>query len=209
MRLLAYGDRAVLIEVDGRPAELREALQSALAGRPGIEDLVPAARTLLVRYDPSRIDRATLDAAISAAAAAIRLDRLDGLGTDRPLVTVPVRYDGPDLAAVAESAGVSTDEVIARHIRADYVVAFCGFAPGFAYLTGLDPSLHVARLESPRASVPAGAVGVAGEYTAAYPRSSPGGWRLIGRTDVALWDLSRPDPALLTPGVRVRFEAVR
>jgi 5-oxoprolinase (ATP-hydrolysing) subunit B len=206
MRLLAYGDRAVLVEVDGRPAALRAALQQALAGHPGVEDLVPAARTLLVRYDPSRIDRATLDAAIEAAAAGPEPDRPDA---DRPLVTVPVRYDGPDLAAVAELAGLSTDEVIARHVRAEYVVAFCGFAPGFAYLTGLDPSLQVARLDSPRAAVPAGAVGIAGEYTAAYPRPSPGGWRLIGRTDAALWDLGRPDPALLTPGSRVRFEAVR
>jgi KipI family sensor histidine kinase inhibitor len=207
MRLLDYGDRAVLIEVDGPPAALREALLQTLAGHAGIEDLVPAARTLLVRFDPRRIDRATLNAAI--AAATVRADQPDRLDAPRPAVIVPVHYDGPDLDAVAAGSGLSTDEVIARHIGAEYVVAFCGFAPGFAYLTGLDPRLHVARLDSPRAAVPAGAVGVAGEYTAAYPRSSPGGWRLIGRTDAALWDLNRPDPALLTPGARVRFEATR
>jgi 5-oxoprolinase (ATP-hydrolysing) subunit B len=202
MRLLPYGDRAVLVEVDGRPAALRE----ALAGQPGLEDLVPAARTLLVRFDPSRTDRVAVHAAIEAAAAAA------GADTDTraaQLVTLPVRYDGPDLEAVAELVGCSTDDVIARHLRCEYIVAFCGFAPGFAYLTGLDPRLHVARLDSPRASVPAGAVGIAGEYTAAYPRPSPGGWRLIGRTDAALWELARPDPALLMPGTRVRFEATR
>jgi KipI family sensor histidine kinase inhibitor len=119
-----------------------------------------------------------------------------------------VRYDGPDLAAVAERAGRPEAEVIARHTAGDYRVAFCGFAPGFAYLTGLDPSLHVPRLARPRTRVPAGSVGIAGEYTAAYPRPSPGGWHLLGRTDADLWDLARAEPALLTPGTRVRFEAI-
>jgi 5-oxoprolinase (ATP-hydrolysing) subunit B len=144
-------------------------------------------------------------AAVAAAAAGTAgpADRQPGVG---PRVTLAVYYDGADLADVAQLAGCSVDEVVRRHSGAEYTVAFCGFAPGFAYLTGLDPSLHVPRLSTPRARVPAGAVGVAGEYTAAYPRASPGGWRLIGRTDAALWSLERADPALLVPGTRVRFE---
>jgi KipI family sensor histidine kinase inhibitor len=123
-----------------------------------------------------------------------------------PLVTLTVHYDGADLADVAQLTGYSVDEVVRRHRAAEYTVAFCGFAPGFAYLTGLDPTLQVPRLSTPRADVPAGAVGIAGEYTAAYPRPSPGGWRLIGRTDARLWSLGRAEPALLVAGTRVRFE---
>lgn len=204
MRLLTFGDRAVLVEVDGRPSALRE----ALLGTPGLEDLVPAARTLLVRFDPARTDRAAVHRAIETAVAASIDGDAPAAAARRP-VTVPVRYDGPDLAAVAELADCSVDEVVNRHCDAHYEVAFCGFAPGFAYLTGLDPRLQVARLDRPRPRVEAGAVGLAGEYTAAYPRSSPGGWRLIGRTDAALWDIDRAEPALLTPGTPVRFEAVR
>ncbi|HVU92653.1 MAG TPA: allophanate hydrolase subunit 1, partial [Jatrophihabitans sp.] len=121
------------------------------------------------------------------------------------LVELAVEYDGPDLAATAAELGLSPAELVRRHAAGEYVVAFCGFAPGFAYLTGLDPALHVPRLAEPRTRVPAGAVGIAGEFTGVYPRPSPGGWRLLGRTDAVLWDLDRTPPALLPPGTRVRF----
>jgi KipI family sensor histidine kinase inhibitor len=197
MRLLPYGDRAVLIEVDGPPADLR----AALLGVTGIEETVPAARTLLVRFDPGQTDPARIAAAAEAAV-------LDGPSEQATTtVTLQVVYDGADLTAVAEHAACSVDEVISRHLAGEYTVAFCGFAPGFAYLTGLDERLHVPRRASPRTSVPAGAVAIAGEYTAAYPRPSPGGWQLLGHTTAVLWDTGRADPALLVPGTRVRFEA--
>jgi KipI family sensor histidine kinase inhibitor len=120
-------------------------------------------------------------------------------------VELAVNYDGPDLVRVADEVGISVAELVRVHADADYTVAFCGFAPGFAYLAGLDPTLRVARLAQPRTSVPPGSVGIAGDYTGVYPRSSPGGWRLLGTTDAALWDTRRTPPALLTPGTAVRF----
>jgi KipI family sensor histidine kinase inhibitor len=161
------------------------------AGR--IAELVPAARTVLVEASPLP-DLATLLAGLPPAPAAVG-----------PLVELPVDYDGADLAEVAALSGLDAGEVARRHAAADYTVAFCGFAPGFAYLTGLPPELHVARRDTPRTAVPAGSVAVAGEFTGVYPRRSPGGWRLLGRTDAALWDAGREPPALLAPGTRVRF----
>ncbi|MGH8960415.1 MAG: 5-oxoprolinase subunit PxpB [Jatrophihabitantaceae bacterium] len=194
-----YGDTAVLLEPAEPSAVL--GLRDALAGLPGVDELVPAARTLLVRFDPAGTHA---EAVRSAAAAA---GRVDGAAVAGERVDLPVRYDGADLDAVAQAAGCSVAAVIERHADGEYTVAFCGFAPGFAYLTGLDPELHVSRLPSPRTRVPAGSVGIAGEFTGVYPRSSPGGWRLIGRTDATLWDLDREPPALLAPGTRVRFLA--
>jgi len=197
--VLPYGDTAVLVEPDDPAAVL--GLRDAAAGVDGVLEVVPAARTLLVRFDP----RATTVTTVRAA--------LDGMPTAGPrarqaagpVVELPVRYDGPDLDAVAEQVGCSVAALIERHAAARYTVAFCGFSPGFAYLTGLDPALHVPRLASPRTSVPAGSVAIAGEFTGVYPRASPGGWRLLGRTDAALWDLARNPPALLVPGTLVRF----
>jgi KipI family sensor histidine kinase inhibitor len=123
-------------------------------------------------------------------------------------VVVEVRYDGEDLEEVASLTGLSSSEVVARHVGGAYVSAFCGFAPGFAYLTGLDPSLRVARRDSPRTRVPAGAVAIADEYTAVYPRESPGGWRIIGHTSTPVWDLAADPPTLLAPATRVRFVQV-
>jgi KipI family sensor histidine kinase inhibitor len=120
-----------------------------------------------------------------------------------------VVYGGEDLDDVAELAGLSREEVVAAHAGGDYVVAFCGFAPGFGYLTGLDERLHVPRRDSPRKRVPAGAVAVADTFTAVYPRPSPGGWQLIGHTGETLWDTDRDPPALLVPGTRVRFTETR
>ncbi|HEY3737186.1 MAG TPA: 5-oxoprolinase subunit PxpB [Jatrophihabitans sp.] len=193
MRVLPYGERAVLIETE-TPLALRDALASAA----GVVEIVPASRTLLVRFDPQR---ATAEDVAALAARPVP----PASATVGELIKLPVTYDGVDLEAVAAETRLSLEEVIARHSSGEYVVAFCGFAPGFAYLTGLDPALHLPRLAEPRTSVPAGSVAIAAEFTGVYPRSSPGGWRLLGRTETTLWDVARPDPALLSPGTRVRF----
>ncbi|MDQ1752899.1 MAG: hypothetical protein QOE71_3955 [Pseudonocardiales bacterium] len=200
-RLLPYGDRAVLIELSA--AEEVIAVRNGLS-RPalaGIVAVVPAARTVLVEFDPAIISRVALSELVETAVAAAAPDVIM---TSDP-VTLPVYYDGADLAEIAARVGESVEAVIARHTKPDYIVQFCGFSPGFAYLTGLDHRLQLPRLDSPRPSVPAGSVGVAGEFTGVYPRSSPGGWRLLGHTDATLFDPGRSQPATLTPGTRVRF----
>jgi KipI family sensor histidine kinase inhibitor len=125
---------------------------------------------------------------------------------DTPELVIPVRYDGPDLAAVAGAAGLSAGQVVALHSGAVYEVAFCGFAPGFGYLTGLPEPLHMPRRATPRTTVPAGSVAIAAGYAAVYPGASPGGWHLLGATDLILFDPVRDPPALLAPGTRVRFD---
>jgi len=214
MRVLRCGDRAVLVEVDDLAQVV--ALGAALRSAPpaGVVEVVPAARTLLLRYDPARTSHDALAAAVSRSGAQV----LAGPGPHDPaphaparpggVVEVPVRYDGEDLAEVAELVGIDPEEVVRRHSAAEYTCAFCGFAPGFAYLTGLDPLLRVPRRSSPRQAVPAGAVAVADGFTAVYPRSSPGGWRILGATDLPVWDLDRSTPALIVPGARVRFVAL-
>lgn len=157
------------------------------AALPGVVELVPAARTVLVRFDPARTSARELESAITD------LDLASGASGDERSVSIDVVYDGEDLAEVAELLGVSPAEVIARHQRARWQVAFSGFAPGFGYLAGDDPLFDVPRRSSPRTRVPVGSVALAGEFTGVYPRSSPGGWQLIGRTDAVLWDLDR-DP---------------
>jgi KipI family sensor histidine kinase inhibitor len=194
MRVRPYGDAALLLEPDDPAAVL--GLAAALQDRPGVLEVVPAARTVLVRAEPAALPALARVGDADAAPTAARAGQL---------VELTVDYDGPDLVATAAEAGLSPAELVRRHAGGEYVVAFCGFAPGFAYLTGLDPALHVPRLAEPRTRVPAGAVGVAGGFTGVYPRPSPGGWRLLGRTDAALWDLDRTPPALLPPGTRVRF----
>jgi KipI family sensor histidine kinase inhibitor len=199
MRLLPAGERALLVELDDLDAVL--GLHAALEATPprGVTELVPAAQTLLVAFDPAATDEARL-------ATALRETRFEpGARADGPLVEIPVEYDGEDLADVAAASGLAADEVARLHAAGEYVVAFCGFAPGFGYLTGLDERLHVPRRESPRTRVPAGAVAIADRFTAVYPRASPGGWRLIGHTGATLWDVDRDPPALLSPGTRVRF----
>ena len=192
MSLRRVGDDGWLVELPDGAAVA--ALHAAMLGRPGIAESVPGWSTLLLRTTDGSAP--LLPDAVSLAAPEPRE------------VEIPVRYDGPDLADVARRTGLSEDEVVARHMGATYTVAFLGFAPGFPYLRGLDPALRVPRHETPRTSVPAGSVGVAGEQTGIYPRSSPGGWRLLGRTDVVLFDLDRDPPALLAAGDRVRFVAV-
>jgi KipI family sensor histidine kinase inhibitor len=201
MRLLPCGERAVLVELEDLDAVL--GLHAALAGGPpaGVTELVPAARTLLVRFDPRATDAARLGAALEAVSFT------PGASPEGETVEIPVTYDGEDLDDVASLSGLSRDEVIEAHAAGEYVVAFCGFAPGFGYLTGLDERLHVPRRDDPRTRVPAGAVAIADRFAAVYPRASPGGWQLIGSTDEPLWDVDRDPPARLTPGTKVRFVA--
>jgi KipI family sensor histidine kinase inhibitor len=201
MRVLPYGDRALLVELPdlAAVAAVRGALERSPL--PGQRDLVAAARTVLVVLDrpPVATDTAVLgDLSLDPAAAP----------ADAPEVELPVVFDGPDLADVAERTGRSTRAVVETLTSTQLTAAFVGFAPGFAYLTGLPPELHVPRRATPRTRVPAGAVGLAGPFAGAYPRASPGGWQLVGRTDAVLFDVDRSPPALLVPGVRVRFRQV-
>ncbi|WP_410617152.1 5-oxoprolinase subunit B family protein [Amycolatopsis sp. lyj-109] len=200
VRLLPCGRRAVLVELDDVLG-----FQAALTQSPpdGVVELVPAARTLLVRYDPSVTNAERLGALLR------QVSPVDRVAAETGEVVIPVVYDGEDLADVAAETGSSVPSLISRHTAGAYVSAFCGFAPGFAYLTGSDPALHVSRRSSPRTRIPAGSVAIASEYSAVYPSASPGGWRLLGRTDVPVWDVERDPPNLLPPGTRVRFTAVR
>ncbi|SEC26375.1 urea amidolyase family protein [Microbacterium hydrocarbonoxydans] len=201
MRILTASDRALLVEA----ADLDEAMRLNLAwdGVRGVVERIPGARTVLVRFDPLVVSAAELAHAL--AATEIDAAQLPATGE----VTVPVRYDGEDLDEAASLLGVSADELVSRHLAADWKVAFSGFAPGFGYVVSSDPLFDVPRRSSPRTRVPAGSVALAGPFTGVYPRESPGGWQLIGRTDALMWDIDRDPPALLSPGTTVRFEQVR
>lgn len=196
MRLRPYGERAVLCEVPDHA--LVPGLRAAAAALDGVAEVVAGAQTLLVVADTG----ASLDALHSALG---RLEPVAPARTAAGQVVVDVAYDGPDLDEVAARCRLSVDEVVALHSGAEYTVRFCGFVPGFAYLDGLPERLHVPRRDDPRTSIPAGSVAIAGEFAGVYPRPSPGGWRLLGRTDAVLWDADREPPALLAPGTRVRF----
>lgn len=176
---------------------------------PGILDIAPAYATLLLRFDPFvHAGRDELRHALSGALRAGDPAPAAGVWCE---VEIPVCYGGehgPDLDAVAAHAGLSRDEVVARHAGAGYTVAMLGFAPGFPYLLGLDPALHVPRRANPRTRVPSGSVAIGGAQTGIYPRELPGGWHLIGRTPRALFDPARNPPCLLAPGDRVRFRTI-
>ncbi|MEU4190528.1 allophanate hydrolase subunit 1 [Kribbella sp. NPDC026611] len=195
MRILPAGDRALLVEL----ADLDEVLgyYAALAAAPpaDVVDIVPAARTVLVT---TRGSLEVLSRSLLAVTPA------DGSRSAGSLLELPVTYDGEDLRDVARMLSCSVDEVIARHCGEEWTVAFCGFSPGFGYLTGAG-EWDIARRESPRTKVPAGAVALAGEFSGVYPRESPGGWQLIGRTTVRIFDQDRDPAALFHPGRRVRF----
>lgn len=202
LRVLPSGDTALLVELDGLAEVL--ALYAALSEQPatGVVDLVPAGRTLLVVTDPRAT---TLERVDSWVRSTPPRPGTRGGGEE---VEIPVRYDGEDLADVAGLLGCDEAEVVRRHTAAEWTVAFCGFAPGFGYLTADDGGWDIPRRSSPRTRVPTGSVALAGEFSGVYPRESPGGWQLVGRTDVAVFDLDRDPPALFTPGTRVRFRAV-
>jgi KipI family sensor histidine kinase inhibitor len=200
VRFLPAGRSALLVEVDGlaevRALQAEIGRQRAAGWAPSLADLVPGARTIL------------LDGLADAAAAVRDISSWTippvPVG-HRPVTEIRCRYDGPDLAAVAAQWDVSVPAAVAMHASLAHEVAFCGFAPGFPYIAGLGPGREIARRDSPRAMVPAGSVAVGGVYTGIYPRASPGGWQLIGRTDAVLWDPGRDPAALLTAGDRVRF----
>jgi KipI family sensor histidine kinase inhibitor len=199
------GDAAVLVDADDLPGAL--AVHRRLRASPpaGLVDLVPAARTVLVKVRPGT-DLRALERDIRGCVERSGGDR-DGAGPGA-LVEIGVHYDGEDLEDVAAHAGCAVADVIAAHTGQTWTVAFSGFAPGFGYLVGEHDRLTVPRREVPRTAVPAGAVGLAGPFSGVYPRSSPGGWQLIGRTDERIWDVERPVPALFTPGTAVRFTSI-
>ncbi|MFF9810050.1 allophanate hydrolase subunit 1 [Streptomyces coeruleorubidus] len=202
MRVLPVGEDALLVEVssgDEAQALHAELLRRRAEGSLSAREIVPAARTVLLDG---------LDAPGRVAAELTAAELPPAPPRPREAVEIPVRYDGPDLADVAAHWGVPVREVARIHARTEFRVAFCGFAPGFGYLTGLPPRYDVPRRSTPRTAVPAGSVALAGPYTGVYPRSSPGGWQLIGTTDAVLWDHTRVPAALLSPGTRVRFVPV-
>ena len=229
-RVLPFGGRALLVELTGTAAvhrlwrDLWAAREAGDGSLRGVEEIVPGAGTVLVAVGPAPADLSPLAAFLASRAAAAEDAAGAGVGgTGRPPgqagerdpvaagvteVTVRVVYDGQDLAHVADLAGISPAEVVERHCGSRYTVAFLGFAPGFAYLEGLDPVLGVPRRAEPRASVPAGSVAVANGMSAVYPAAMPGGWHLIGRTDSVMFDPGRVRPALLGTGDRVRFVPV-
>lgn len=199
MRLLPCAGSGLLVELDDLDAVL--ALYAELAEDPpeGVVDLVPAARTLLLRIDPARTDPERVARAVRG------VEPRSGHRPDAGRLEIPVTYDGEDLAEVGRLTGLGERGVVEAHTAQEWTVAFCGFAPGFAYLVGTDDRLTVPRRADPRTRVPARSVALAGGFTGVYPRESPGGWQLIGRTSVRPWDLERDPPALLVPGLSVTF----
>jgi KipI family sensor histidine kinase inhibitor len=213
-RLLRCGERGVLVEVKDLDTvlSLNELVTGLVNQGHGawhrVLDVVPAARTLLVTTSSeSALATLRVDLAALLRAQAIQggLAIREGRGPGSVTIEIPVHYDGPDLEDVSELTGLTVGEVIAAHTGRPWRVAFGGFAPGFAYLAEGDPRLNVPRRSTPRTVVPAGAVGLAGPFSGIYPRPSPGGWQLLGHTDLALWETERQPPALLQPGYYVRF----
>jgi KipI family sensor histidine kinase inhibitor len=201
--VLDYGDQALLLQFDSTAEVLAWTAAVREAALPGVLDIVPASRTVLVKLDGPRH--------LSAVRRRLRTLRVDAdmvatAPPDEP-TSIDVVYDGADLAEVADRTGLTTAQVINAHTATPWRVGFSGFTPGFAYLVGGDPRLAVPRRPESRPSVAAGAVGLAGEFSVINPRRFPGGWQLIGHTDAVLWDIDRPNPALLTPGMWVQFRA--
>lgn len=199
-----YGDQALLLEFDSTAAVLAWTDTLQHAGLPGVLDIVPASKTVLLKLAGPRYLAPTRQRLKN-----LRLHRPvdEQARAGQPDVVIEVTYDGADLADVAALTGLSVDEVVAAHTGTHWQVGFGGFAPGFAYLIGGDPRLQVPRRAEPRTRVPAGSVGLAGEFSGVYPRESPGGWQLIGRTSAVLFDVTRAQPALLSPGMTVAFRA--
>ncbi|MFC5578476.1 5-oxoprolinase subunit PxpB [Lysobacter niabensis] len=214
--LEAIADDALLLRIGDRidaktNARVRALCERIRSRRPAwLRDLVPAYASAGVFFDALLIDASEAEAWLRDQLAALPSDASLATATAR-IVDIPVVYGGeagPDLESAAAELGITASQLAQRHAAGEYTVAMIGFAPGFPYLLGLDPALALPRLASPRTSVPAGSVGIGGAQTGIYPRESPGGWRLIGRTPLVLFDPTQEPPALLTPGDRVRFVAV-
>ena len=199
MRFLPVSLTTILVELTDLDETL--ALFASLQASPidSITEMVPAARTLMIRFRPERASASELAARIQTRDLSAKIE------PSEHVVEIPVRYDGEDLNDVAELTGLSVEEVIRRHTESEFTVAFCGFAPGFGYLVGGDPALIVPRRKSPRTRIPAGSVALAGAFSGVYPQASPGGWQIIGTTPVKMWDIDREPGALFQPGYRVRF----
>ena len=215
-RLVQAGDSVTIVEFEERIDERVNAQAIALANRveraqiAGVRDIVPTYRSVAVYFDPLRIDYAALQEALSRAGEHLVSEGATGRATGAP-VRIPVRYGGehgPDLGDVAAFAGLSEAEVVAKHVAVSYRVFMMGFVPGFPYMGTVDATIAAPRRTTPRVRVPAGSVGIAGSQTGIYPTETPGGWQLIGRTDVPLFDLSRPAPFLLKAGDTVQFYPV-
>jgi len=216
MRIEPLGDRAVQIVLGDAPDEPTRRRVAAASRRlaearlPGIIECVPGFTSLTIHYDPVQLplsDSGWLGSSLTDLLEALD----DSAGDDGRLLEIPVCYGGelgPDLESVASLHGLTADEAIELHAAGDYRVHLIGFVPGFPYLGGLDPKLATPRRESPRTVVPAGSVGIGGAQTGIYPVESPGGWQLIGRTPLRLFDAHRDPPALLRAGDRVRFVPV-
>jgi inhibitor of KinA len=211
-RITALGDRALLVEIDTQidvaANERALALAGALRARPldGVLDIVPAYASIAVHIDPARLDLRTATALVRTCLEQPAI--LPPAATPHALTEIPVCYDaafGPDLTAIAARAGCSTEDAAALHAGRVYRVFMLGFLPGFAYMGAVDERIATPRHPTPRARVAAGSVGIAGSQTGIYPRESPGGWQIIGRTPVSLFDARRTPPALLAPGASVRF----
>jgi KipI family sensor histidine kinase inhibitor len=179
-----------------------------LAALPGVREIVPGYATLTVFFDPATANAEALRGWLMDAGREVGRPGGREVGRSGTTIRIPVRYDGPDLDFVAARTGLTRSEVIERHTARDYRVYLLGFAPGFAYLGDLDPRLILPRRAEPRTRVPAGSVAIAGAQTAVYPLGTPGGWHLLGRTTLRLFDPARDPPVLLHPGDQVRFQAI-
>lgn len=200
MKLHRVGEAALLVETSD--AAQAQALRSAVLALaiPGLHELVPGQSSLLIAADPLAVDMDSL----AARLVGLRVEAEPPQPREHEFLT---HYSGEDLAVVAKLSRLDPAEVVRRHTAVAYEVAFLGFAPGFAYLTGLDAALHLPRRAEPRTRVPAGSVAIADGFTGIYPQASPGGWHILGHAAVQLFDASRAEPALLAPGDRVRFKA--
>jgi 5-oxoprolinase (ATP-hydrolysing) subunit B len=198
--IVSMGTHSLHARLEGyHPAALAVALRDLNID--GVSDVVPAETTLLVRCE----NHGARESVLFRLEEVIQsLDQFT-LNVDPSPIEIAVRYDGEDLSAIAQQCGISIEETINRHVAGEYLAEFCGFAPGFAYLSGLDPVLQIPRRDTPRTRVPAGSVSIAAMYSAVYPSESPGGWHLIGSTSAAVWNAGRNPPALIEPGRRVRF----
>lgn len=201
-RFLPAGSDALLVELDDLETTLTFFDRLRAAPPEGVKELVPAARTVMIRFDPLVTNRPTIAAFVARIDLSLRSAR-QGETFD-----IPLTYDGEDLGEVAEFLGWSVEELIRRHTEATYTVAFTGFAPGFAYMTCDDAAFDVPRRKTPRVRIPAGSVAIAGKFGGIYPTDSPGGWQLLGTTPLRMWDTARARAALLAPGDRVRFREI-